>query len=293
MGEFFSLACALMWGIAVIFFRKAGLSVPPLALNLFRVAASSLLFLMTLLVTGTPLLHAAPLRDYLILILSGVIAIGLSDTLFHMSLNRVGAGVNAVVDALYAPFMVLMGFFMLGEKLGLKDLVGMGLIISAVVVATRVVPPPGTTRRTLITGILIGAGAMASLAFGIVLAKPVLERHDVVWSTTVRQLGALAVLVPAAAVVPDRRRVWAVFRPRAVWRYSLPGTVMGSYLALLFWIAGMKYTRVGIAAILNQTSTIYILILATVVLHEPFTRRKALAAGLALGGVLLVLGGGF
>ncbi len=293
MGEFFSLVCALMWGCAVIFFRLAGLTVPPLALNLFRVTVSSLLFLITMAVTRTPLLHAAPLRDYLILMFSGVIAIAVSDTLFHMSLNRVGAGLNAVVDALYSPFMVLTAFLMLGERLGPRDLVGMVLIITGVVVATRVKPPAGASRRTLVVGILIGAGAMATLAFGIVMAKPVLERSDVLWSTAVRQLGALAALVPAAVISPGRRGIWSVFRPRRVWRYSLPGTVMGSYLALLFWIAGMKYTRAGTAAILNQTSTIYILILATLVLHEPFTRRKALAASLALGGVMLVLRPGF
>lgn len=293
MGEFFALACALAWAVAVILFRKAGLSVPPLALNLFRVTVSSGLFLVTMGVTGRPLLHVAPLADYLILAVSGVIAIALSDTLFHMSLNRVGAGVNAVVDSLYSPFVVMFAFLMLSERLGPGELAGMVLIVAAVILSTQVRPPQGTTHRELVKGVAIGVAAMASLAFGIVLAKPVIERNDVVWSTTIRQLGALAALVPAALIAPGRRRTWAVFRPRAVWRFSLPGTVMGSYLALLLWIGGMKYTAAGTASILNQTSTIYILILATVVLHEPFTRRKALAAIMAVAGALLVLGPGF
>jgi len=195
-----------------------------------------------------------------------------------------------VVDALYSPFMVLMAFTLLGERLGKTELAGMVLIVSSVIVATRVQPPVGTGRRTLVVGIALGAASMAFLAFGIVMAKPVLERHDVLWSTAVRQLGALCALVPAALVAPDRHRTWSVFLPRRVWRFSVPGTIMGSYVALLLWIGGMKYTAAGTAAILNQTSTIYILILATVLLKEPFTWRKALAAGLALTGVLLVLG---
>lgn len=290
MGEFLSLSCALAWAVAVILFRLAGLAVPPLALNLFRVTVSCAAFLLTLAATGTPLWHAAPLQDYLILAGSGVIAIAVSDTLFHMSLNRVGAGLNAVVDSLYSPFMVLTAFLLLGERLGPEEIVGMALIITAVLLATRVRPPEGVSRRTLTAGIAIGAAAMATLAVGIIIAKPVLERHDVLWSTSIRQLGALAALVPASLIAPGRRRRWAVFRPAAVWRYSLPGTLMGSYLALLLWIGGMKYTRAGTAAILNQTSTIYILVLATLVLKEPFTRRKGLAALLAVVGVLLVLG---
>ena len=50
----------------------------------------------------------------------------------------------------------------------------------------------------------------------------------------------------------------------------------------------MKYTKVGIAAILNQSSTVYVLILAAVFLHEPFTRRKLVASALAIAGILLV-----
>jgi len=80
-----------------------------------------------------------------------------------------------------------------------------------------------------------------------------------------------------------------VFRPQASWRYSLPGTFMGSFLALMFWIAGMKMTAVGTAAILNQTSTIYILIFASLFLKEPFSWRRGLAVSLAMGGIFLVL----
>ena len=293
MGEIFALTCALMWAFAVVFFRRSGETIPPLALNLFRVGLSSAAFLLTLAVLREPLFRPAPVGDYLILAASGVIAIALSDTLFHMSLNRVGAGVNAIVDTLYSPFTVVMAFLMLGERLGALDLTGMVLIVTGVIIATRVKLPPGLSRRTLVMGILLGVGAMATLSFGIVLAKPVLEGHDVVWSTTIRQLASLLVLVPAALLGPGGRRNFRVFLPDRSWRFSVPGTLMGSYLALLFWIGGMKYSQAGTAAILNQTSTIYLLILASVILKEPFTRRKAIAAGLALCGILLVLRPGF
>jgi drug/metabolite transporter (DMT)-like permease len=82
--------------------------------------------------------------------------------------------------------------------------------------------------------------------------------------------------------------VWSVFRPNPSWRYTLPGTVLGSFLALLLWLAGMKLTEAGKAAILNQTSTIFILVLASLFLREPFTARRWLAAGLAIAGILMV-----
>ncbi|MFT5234399.1 MAG: drug/metabolite transporter (DMT)-like permease [Candidatus Krumholzibacteriia bacterium] len=289
MGELCALTAALLWAIAVVLFRKSGETVSPLALNLFRVGVSSVLFAGVLLATGRPLLGVVPTKDYLILVASGVIAIAISDTLFHMCLNRVGAGVNAIVDTLYSPFVVIMAWFMLGERLGPWQFAGMGLILSAVILATRVTPPAGIDRRTLVIGVLYGVGAMATLSFGIVLAKPVLVQTDVIWATSIRQFGSLMVLAPIALASPRRREYFGVFKPRANWRYMLPGTFLGSFLALMFWIAGMKLTEAGKAAILNQTSTIYILILAALFLHEPFSWRRGAAAFLALGGIAMVI----
>ena len=184
MGEFFALSCALVWAFAVVFFRRSGETMPPLALNLFRVGVSSALFLVTLAIGGQSLFGRAPLQDYLMLLASGVIAIAVSDTLFHAALNRVGAGINAVVDTMYSPFTAIGAFVFLGERLDGWQVAGMLLVISSVVVVTRMEPPAGTSRRTLVSGILLGVASMAALALGIVLAKPVLADADVVWATS-------------------------------------------------------------------------------------------------------------
>ena len=289
MGEFFALACGLVWSLAVVLFRKSGQIVPPLALNLFRVVVSSIAFVVTLAVLRQPLLRDAPLQDYLLLTLSGLVAIALSDTLFHHSLNRVGAGINAIVDTLYSPLVVLFAFALIGERIQLRQIGGMVLIISGVLVTTRIQPPPGLTRRQLLVGIAFGVGAMISLSLGIVIAKPVLEHADVLWATTIRQLAALLGLIPMVLFQINRRELLGVFRPQRAWRFTMPGTLLGSYVALTLWIAGMKYTQTGTAAILNQTSTIFILIMASLLLKEPFSRRKFGAALLTVAGILLVI----
>ncbi len=289
MGEIFALACALVWAFAVVLFRKSGTTVSPLALNLFRVTISSVMFVITMIFLKIPLLGQAPLSDYLILMASGVIAIAIADTLFHMSLNRVGAGINAIVDSLYSPSVLLFAYFLLGERVTLVQLLGMGLLVSGLLVATQVKPPPGTSRRQLVTGIALGMAAMAFLGFGIVLAKQVLAGANVIWATSVRQFGSLLALIPVTLLQKDRVKIWSVFIPSQSWKYSLPGTILGSYLALILWIAGMKMIPAGKAAILNQSSTIYILLLATLILKEPFGVRKGIAAVLSITGVLLVL----
>ena len=104
-----------------------------------------------------------------------------------------------------------------------------------------------------------------------------------------RQLGCFAAMLPIALISPKRREILSVFRPSRSWRFSLPGTLLGSYLALMMWIAGMKFAKASVAAILNQTTTIYILVFASLFLGETFTRRKIIATIVAVGGIVLVI----
>jgi drug/metabolite transporter (DMT)-like permease len=284
MGEFFSLACAAAWGCAVIFLTKSGETVSPFDLNVFRVAMTAPLLVVTTLVAGQQLWPHVPVADYLLLFASGIIGIAISDTLFHFTLNRIGAGIAAIVDSLYSPFVVLAAFL----KLAARQYAGMALVMAGVLVAARHEPPKGVTRSQIALGVVCGILAMATVAFGIVLAKPVLNRSPVIWATTMRQVAALAVMLVFAVASPRRRRTLAVFRPSPRWKYSLPGTLLGSYFALMLWVAGMKYTKAGAAAILNQTSTIYVLLLASIFLKEPLTRRKIAASILALAGIVLI-----
>ena len=291
MGEVYALLCALFWAIAVILFRRSGETMSPFALNLFRVVSSTLLLTATLYLTGGSLDGGGSPRDILILVASGVLAIAIADTMFHKCLNTVGAGITAIVDCLYSPLTVLFAFFMLDEHLGLRQLAGMVLVVGGVMIATTHRPSRRVGQGAVVRGVLWGVGAMVCLSLGIVIAKPVLEHTPVIWATTIRQLGALAVLVPVAAISPNRREYAATLKPRRDWRFSLSGVVAGSYFSLMFWIAGMKYTQAGAAAILNQTSSIYVLVLATFLLRESFSWRKGLALVSAIGGILLVVTG--
>ncbi|HOT02402.1 MAG TPA: DMT family transporter, partial [Acidobacteriota bacterium] len=134
MGELFALTCAIIWACAVILLKRSGETVSPFALNFYRVSVSSTLLLATLLFMGEPLLRAdVSMSDYLILILSGIIAIGISDTLFHMSLNMVGAGISAIVDCLYSPFTVGLAWLLLDERLSAPQLVVMALVLSGMI----------------------------------------------------------------------------------------------------------------------------------------------------------------
>ena len=58
---------------------------------------------------------------------------------------------------------------------------------------------------------------------------------------------------------------------------------------MLFWLGGYKYTSASVAAILNETTSIFIVVLAAIFLHEALTRRKLLGVALTISGVACML----
>ena len=106
---------------------------------------------------------------------------------------------------------------------------------------------------------LTGLAAMVLMALGIVIAKPVLDRTDVLWATTVRLVGGIFVLLLLGFGKKQRRQMIDCFRPSPIWKVSLPGSFIGAYLSMILWVAGMKYAMVSVAAILNQLSAVFII----------------------------------
>ena len=292
LGQTCALLAAILWALAMVLFKRSGEKVPPLALNLFKNTIGLVLLAITLLVMGGGFepLRAFPREDTYILLLSGFLGVALADTVFFYALNMIGVGIISIVDCLYSPIIILLAFLILSEKLTWIHYAGAVFILAGVLISSRHPPPPGKTRGQLLVGMLLAVCALVLMGVGIVIAKPILELMDypLIWATTLRMLTGTLPLALFAIASPDRKIWWSAFRPSPVWKYSVPGAVLGAYICMVLWIAGFKYTYASVASVLNQTTTVFALIFAALILKEPLTRRKLAAVGLALCGVLLI-----
>ena len=173
-GELYALGCALLWAVAVILFRKSGEEIEPVALNLFKGVVGLILFLVTMKVFGVPFFPAeVPHLDWIVLLGSGALGIGIADSVFFASLNRLGAGRSAIVDCLYSPFVVICSALYLGEPQGPFLLPAMALMVVAIMVGSWNPEERATDqaqRRILREGVVLGAVAMLCMAAGIVVA---------------------------------------------------------------------------------------------------------------------------
>ncbi len=287
LGEILALASGLAWAVAVVLFRVSGRSIHPVGLNLGKNVLGLALIAPTVLLLGESLLPSVPFSTTGLLLLSGVLGIAVSDTLFFHALNRLGASLTAIVDCFYSPFVIAFSFVLLGERLSLVQLGGAALVVSAILTVSKEGKLERIGRKDLALGIVYGILAMFFVALGIVMVKPVLGSVSVVWATLVRMAGgtvALALLVP---VLRSRRSVLSPLFNRRNWKVLFPAAFFGSYLSLILWTGGMKYAKASVAAVLNQLNTIFIVIIAAVFLKERLTGWKVLAVVLAFVGAYL------
>lgn len=287
-GEMLALGSAMGWAFAVILFRTAGTRVGPLALNLFKNVFALALYPPTMLLLGMALLPDRPPVDYLLLLLSGVLGMGLSDTLFLAALNRLGAGLLAIVSTLYAPTVVGLSMIFLGERLAWLQGAGVVLIVGALLLVTRVKRRPGELEtRDLLVGILFSVLATLAMASSVVMVKPVLERSPIIWATMVRLAGGLLFLGPVFVLRRDRKRMLRPLTDRWVLKRLVPASFVGTYLTLLLLLGSLKFALASTATVLNQLSNLFIFVFAALLLREPVTRIRV--AGILLGVIGAVL----
>ena len=282
------MTTAITWATAVILFKKSGESVHPIALNLFKNLMAVILLVPTMYIMGESFLVSVNNNEYLILFISGAVGIGVADTLFFMSLNRLGASLMAIIDCLYTPFVIGMSFIFLGERLNFIQIIGVVLIISAILTTAQPKVRVGVSGKNLALGITFGALSMLANAGGIVLVKPILDKLPLLWVTEMRLLSGTVMLALVLLFHPGRGRILNSLHSLGSWPYTLVGSFFGAYLSMVFWLGGMKFTEASISAPLNQTSNIWIFLLAAIFLKEAMNRQKTLAIIMAVIGVFII-----
>ena len=287
MGELMSIGAALVWSFSVILFKQTGVH-HPLGMNLFKNLVAIVLLGLTMWIAGIPVDRTRSGEDWGMLAFSGLMGIGLADTLFFAALARLGPGFLAVVECAYAPFVVLVSVFWLQEELAPPFYFGAVAVVIGLALATLEPADEGSRdegRKGWWEGVFLAVFAVAAMAVGIVSVKPVLERSNLIEATQVRLvLGTLGILA-WAPLSGSMMKVGQVLAPGPHWRTLLPGAFLGTYVAMILWVGGMKYTsEAAVAGVLSQTSTIFTLILSAWLLKEKMSVRKVAGAMVAMAG---------
>jgi len=285
-GDIFAILTALFWSSGVILFQVSGRILSSLQISLLKNIIGVIGFIGILAVQGIgfPLFTH---HELWIMIISGIFGVAVGDLFFLASLRRLGAGLNAIVSTTYSPAIFLLAFFMFGEVISLQAYCGGVFVIAGIIIGTLEIPK-NRSRGYISRGVFYGFAAQALTAFSVLLLKPIMEIHPVVPIALVRfSTGAvlsIGFLVFTKGSPALRETIKQGFKHPPL----IMGSILGTFLSVIFWLLGYKYTLAGRAAIYNQLSTIFIIIMAAIFLKEAMTRRKWLAVTCALFGAVLV-----
>ncbi len=290
LGDAMAIGCAVAWALAVMAFRRLR-HVDPAALNLFKNTLASGLLILTMAALGMPLQLDRSGADWAGLVLSGVLGLAVADTLFFAGLQRIDASVAAVTDCAYSPTVLLLSALFLGEAMRPSLLIGAPVVVvGLLVVAWTSEKARRTSARIDRVGVLLAVAGVLSTAAAVVIAQPALQRSELVEATTVRLVAGAAALFLAQLATGRIRTGLSMFRPQAAWKEAIPGTLLGTYIAMVLWLGGMKYGTASRAALLNQSAVIFVLLFSRFA-GEQVPMRRWIGAAIAVAGVIVVIAG--
>jgi drug/metabolite transporter (DMT)-like permease len=289
-GEVCSLASAACWALGVIAYKRLGESLPPFPLNLFKNGLVFALLLVLCLFVSGPADWRFEASELAITLVSGLVGIGLADTLYFRALNALGAARMGVLGNLYSPFVILLSAGFLGERLTAGQFAGFALVSAGVLVIASV-GHAGLAPARRARAFALGALSIVAMAVAIVMVKRVLEGHSVWTVSLLRVGGGVAGLLVFGWVNGESMRKHFDLGARR-WVLLAVAALLGQFLAMLFWMAGYKYTSASVAAVLNETASVFIVLFAWLLLGEAIARRKLVGIALTLGGVMTMLAAG-
>ena len=286
LGDFYAILTALCWSCGVIFFEIAGRVLNSLQISLLKNIVGVLGFISFIILQGDPFPDFIG-QEYLILIISGIIGVAIGDILFLASLRRIGSSLSAIVSTGYTISIFILAFLMFGEVISFISYLGGVLVILGVVIGT-IDRDLERTPKEILYGVSFGLLANLCTAYSVLLLRPIMDVHPVVPIALVRF--SIGMIISAFGILYLNGKL--ALRETILKGFSnynlLAGAFFGTFLSVIFWLAGFKYTLAGRAAIYNQLSTIFIILLASVFLNQHMTKRKWVAVSLALMGSFVV-----
>ncbi len=289
-GEIAALSTALCWAVAARMFRVLGQAFNPLSLNLWKgLAALAILLPLTLGYLPAPVLTNS---DYLWLLVSGVIGIGLGDTFFFQSLNKIGDSQSILVVETLAPiFTALLALAWINEWLSWQQWVGIALVILSVDMVVKV-QKRSQMHLFELTGYVYAALAALCQAVGAVISRDILTSTEVdpANASQVRLLGGLVIIVLLMLI---QRKAWLpkTDKPGKIWLLFTGATVIGTFAALFLQMLALQHAKAAVVQTLFATSVILSLGVAWL-LGEKVHKQTLIWSVLALCGIAIMIAAG-
>lgn len=269
----------LIWGINVSVMKLAVGEVAPVVFNALRFPLGALLL-------GLLLFHFEekpwPARgEWREMIFLGILAHPVYQLCFLTGLALTTASHTAVLVATTPVFVAVADHFVLRERLGRREWIGIGLSLGGVLLLTAV-RSPGADSGSVLGDLLVLASGVLWTTYTI-RSRPLLKTRTPVWVTA----WALLIGTPFVLVlgIPGLLTLDWSRLTMITWGGAIYAGLFALATAYLFWAIGIQTLGASRAAIFSNLIPIVALAVAAIWLHEKLPPLAWIGAGIALLGV--------
>jgi drug/metabolite transporter (DMT)-like permease len=295
IGELAALGAAISWAIAPILYRKALLNTKPISANIVRCATNAGVLVAVLLLLGKAgVLAALPSWVLAIVVLSGIIGLGIGDTLYMYGLKSLGVSRAVPLAATYPLSSLVWAVFLLGQPLSVTALVGAAAILVGIWLLSR----QKAEETAVVKGKAAWLGIAACLTTALVWSVSI-TLMDVAVSTSgvvgldanyaivTLRIASMALFLLLLAPFVDKAHGFLKMKRRTVILLCIGGLVANG----LGWLL-MNYSFLDIAEAqavpISSTSPLFAALAGFVLFREKATVKTVLGAVAIVAGIILI-----
>ena len=295
-GSVAALASALLWAIAALMFARIGRQVTARALNFGKGIIA--LACLTVLIVPTAFAGLTT-QSFIFLSLSGLLGIALGDTLYFLTLQRLGARLTLLVGTLIPVVTAISAVVIFKEKITFFAAFGLILTVSGVTYVlwdkSKRIPQTaidesrsGNKKHYLLSSVLIASIFVLSESVGILLTKAGVQNMDSLEATFIRQAWGVAGLFFWGLAVNN---VFGDFKPlrqnKNLAYQFLITSFIGAFLGTWLSIYALKMTYASVAVALNSTSPLFVIPIAVLFFKEKVRLQAVVGACVAVLGIMI------
>lgn len=295
IGELAALGAALSWAIAPLLYRKALSNTKPISANIVRCATNAAVLLVILVgfgLAGT--LAGLPFWVVAVVVGSGVLGLGIGDTLYMFGLKSIGVSRAVPLAASYPLFSLVWAVLLLGQPISVTAVAGAAVILAGIWLLSRQKIP----HEADVKGRAAWVGVVMCLGTALVWSISITMMDLAVTSSTVSGLGAnyaivtvriasMALILLALAPFVDKDHGFLKMNRRTILLLCIGGLVANG----LGWIL-MNFSFQNIvearAVPISSTSPLFATLAGFLFLHEVATAKTILGAVAIVVGIVLI-----
>ncbi|QAA31828.1 EamA family transporter [Clostridium manihotivorum] len=288
IGELAALASALCCTVSPIAFETAGKKVGSLSVNYLKlIFAFVFTGLYTLVNRGMFLPLDASLTNWTWLFVSGIIGFVIGDLFLFQAYIEIGSRLSTLIMATVPPISAIAGYFILGERLSSRDLLGMLITLAGIALVILV---KGSDEKKIklshpLKGLIYALIGAFGQAFGLICSKFGMGNYDPFAATQIRVISAFVGFTIVITIAKGWKNLFSTFKDASAMKSITIGSIFGPFLGVALSLLSVQYTATGIASTISSISRILIIPASMVIFKEKVSAKEVIGALITILGV--------